>query len=414
MNKRRVAITGLGCITALAESADGLFNALCEGQSGVSLIESFDASEHPVKFGGEIKDFDVTRYIDQREGKRMDRFTQFAVAAAGQAVKNSGLDFSREDPYRAGSIVGTGIGGIKEIEEQHIRLLNKGPQKVSPFCVPRLMGNAASGNIAIAYGLRGPNIGVMSACASGSHAIGEAFSNIVSGRSDIMITGGAEAALTPIALASFCAARSLSVRNNAPAAASRPFDKDRDGFVLSEGAGILILEEYEHSKERGAHIYAELLGYGATDDGHHITAPLPDGAGAAKAMELAMADGGVEKERVDYINAHGTGTQLNDVAESIAIKNVFGSHAYKLLVSSTKSCLGHSLGATGAIELLICCKVISDSVIPPTINLENQDPLCDLKMDYVALEARQCKVDVALSNSLGFGGHNACLVVGRI
>jgi 3-oxoacyl-[acyl-carrier-protein] synthase II len=414
MNKRRVAITGLGCITALAESADGLFNALCEGQSGVSLIESFDASEHPVKFGGEIKDFDVTRYIDQREGKRMDRFTQFAVAAAGQAVKNSGLDFSREDPYRAGSIVGTGIGGIKEIEDQHIRLLNKGPRKVSPFCVPRLMGNAASGNIAIAYGLRGPNIGVMSACASGSHAIGEAFSNIVSGRSDIMITGGAEAALTPIALASFCAARSLSVRNNAPAAASRPFDKDRDGFVLSEGAGVLILEEYEHAKERGAQIYAELLGYGATDDGHHITAPMPDGAGAAKAMELAMADGGVEKERVNYINAHGTGTQLNDVAESIAIKNVFGSHAYKLLVSSTKSCLGHSLGATGAIELLVCCKVISDSVIPPTINLENQDPLCDLKMDYVALEARQCKVDVALSNSLGFGGHNACLVVGKV
>ena len=414
MNKRRVAITGLGCITALAESADGLFSALCEGRSGVSLIESFDVSEYPVKFGGEIKNFDVTRYIDQRESKRMDRFTQFAVAAASQAVKDSGLDFSREDPYRAGAIVGTGIGGIKEIEEQHIRLLNKGPRKVSPFGVPRLMGNAASGNIAIAYGLRGPNIGVMSACASGSHAIGEAFSNIVSGRSDIIITGGTEAALTPIGLASFCSARSLSVRNNDPAGASRPFDKDRDGFVLSEGAGILVLEEYEHAKGRRARIYAELLGYGATDDGYHITAPLPDGAGAAKAMELAMADGGVEKERVNYINAHGTGTQLNDAAESIAIKNAFGSHAYKLLVSSTKSCLGHSLGATGAIELLICCKAISDSVIPPTINLENQDPLCDLKMDYVALEARQCKVDVALSNSLGFGGHNACLVVGKV
>ena len=414
MNKRRVAITGLGCITALAESADGLFSALCEGQSGISLIESFDVSEYPVKFGGEIKKFDVTRYVDKRESKRMDRFTQFAVAAASQAVKDSGLDFSREDPYRAGSIVGTGIGGIKEIEEQHIRLLNKGPRKVSPFGVPRLMGNAASGNIAIAYGLRGPNIGVMSACASGSHAIGEAFSNILCGRSDIIITGGTEAALTPIGLASFCSARSLSVRNNDPEGASRPFDKDRDGFVLSEGAGILILEEYEHAKGRGAHIYAELLGYGATDDGHHITAPLPDGAGAAKAMELAMADGGVEKERVNYINAHGTGTVLNDAAESIAIKNAFGSHAYKLLVSSTKSCLGHSLGAAGAIELLICCKAISDSVVPPTINLENQDPLCDLKMDYVALEARECKVDVALSNSLGFGGHNACLVVGKV
>ena len=414
MNKRRVAITGLGCITALAESTDGLFSALCEGQSGISLIESFDVSEYPVKFGGEIKNFDVTRYVDKRESKRMDRFTQFAVAAASQAVKDSGLDFSRQDPFRAGSIVGTGIGGIKEIEEQHIRLLNKGPRKVSPFGVPRLMGNAASGNIAIAYGLRGPNIGVMSACASGSHAIGEAFCNIVSGRSDIIITGGTEAALTPIGLASFCSARSLSVRNNDPTGASRPFDKDRDGFVLSEGAGILVLEEYEHAKKRGAKIYAEVLGYSATDDGYHITAPLPDGAGAAKAMELAMADGGVEKEKVNYINAHGTGTQLNDAAESIAIKNVFGSHAYKLLVSSTKSCLGHSLGAAGAIELLICCKAISDSVVPPTINLENQDPLCDLKMDYVALEARECKVDVALSNSLGFGGHNACLVVGKV
>ena len=413
-HKRRVVITGLGCITALAESAEGLFGALCEGKSGVSTIESFDVGAYPVRFGGEIRTFDATKHIDRRESKRMDRFTQFAVAAAMQAVTDSGLDFSKEDVFRAGAIVGTGIGGIKEIEEQHIRLLKGGPKKVSPFCVPRLMSNAASGNIAIYYGLRGPNICVTSACASGNHAIGESFYNILSGRSDIIITGGTEAALTPIGLASFCAARSLSTRNDNPTAASRPFDKDRDGFVLSEGTGILILEEYEHAKKRGAEIYAEILGYSATDDGHHITAPLPDGAGAAKAMELALIDGGVSKEKVDYINAHGTGTELNDIAESVAIKTVFGDHAYKIPVSSTKSCLGHLLGASGAVELLICCKVINESIIPPTINLENQDERCDLKMNYVPLKAQETKVNIAMSNSLGFGGHNACLVVGKV
>ena len=414
MSKRRVVITGLGCISALAESADALFTALCEGKSGISAIESFDISAYPVKFGGEIKNFDVTKYIDQRGSKRMDRFTQFAVAAASQAVDDSGLNFSKEDVFRAGAIVGTGIGGIKEIEEQHIRLLRGGPKKLSPFTVPRLMGNAASGNIAIRYGLGGPNFCVVSACASGGHAIGEAFCNIAAGHSDIMITGGTEAALTPIGLASFCSARSLSTRNDNPQAASRPFDKDRDGFVLSEGAGIIVLEEYERAKKRGANIYAELLGYSATDDGYHITAPLPDGAGAAKAMEVALVNAGVVKEKVDYINAHGTGTELNDIAESAAIKSVFGEHAYKLAVSSTKSGLGHLLGASGAVELIVCVKTINESVIPPTINLENQDERCDLRMDYVPLEARQRKVDVALSNSLGFGGHNACLVVGKV
>lgn len=414
MNRRRVVITGLGCVTALGESADSLFSALCEGKSGVSAIESFDTTEYPVKFGGEIKDFDATKYVGQRESKRMDRFTQLAVAAASQAVDDSGLDFSREDVFRAGAIVGTGIGGIKEIEEQHIRLLNKGPTKVSPFCVPKLMGNAASGTIAIQYGLAGPNICVVSACASGSHAIGEAFCNIVAGRSDIMITGGAEAALTPIGLASFCAARSLSTRNDDPQGASRPFDRDRDGFVLSEGAGILVLEEYEHAKKRNANIYAEVLGYAATDDGYHITAPLPDGAGAARTMALALIDAGLEKEKIDYINAHGTGTELNDLAESTAIKSVFGDNTYKLAVSSTKSCLGHLLGASGAVELIICVKAINQSVIPPTINLDNQDPRCDLKINYVPLKARRQKVDYAISNSLGFGGHNSCLAVGKI
>jgi len=413
MNKRRVVITGLGCVTALAESADELFAALCEGRSGVSVIESFDTSEYPVHFGGEVKNFDVTKYVDRRESKRMDRFTQFAMAAASQALDDSGLDLSKEDVFRAGAVVGTGIGGIKEIEDQHVRILEKGPNKVSPFCVPRLMANAASGNIAIRYGLRGPNFCVVSACASGTHAIGEAYLNVASGRSDVMITGGTEAALTPIGLASFCAARSLSTRNDNPQAASRPFDRDRDGFVLSEGAGILVLEEEGHARKRGAHIYAELLGYGATDDGYHITAPLTDGNGAAATMKLAMADAGLTPEQIDYINAHGTGTSLNDFAESSAIKKVFGRHAYKTPVSSTKSCLGHLLGATGAVELIVCAKVINESIIPPTINLENQDEKCDLKMDFVPLEARRAKVDIAMSNSFGFGGHNACLVVGK-
>lgn len=414
MDRRRVVITGLGCITALSESVDELFNALCEGRSGVSTIESFDTSAYPVHFGGEIKSFDVTKYIDRRDAKRMDRFSELAVAAAIQAVKDSGLEIAKEDPYRIGAIVGTGIGGIKEIEEQHLRLLEKGPSKVSPFCVPRLMSNAASGNIAIQFGLRGPSFAVSSACASGNHTIGEAFWNIASGRSDAVVTGGSEAACTPIGLGSFCAARSLSTRNDSPQTASRPFDRDRDGFVLAEGAGILVLEELEHARKRGARIYGELLGYAATDDGHHITAPLPDGAGAAMAMKLALADAKVNVDGVDYINAHGTSTELNDIAESTAIKAVFGEQAYKIPVSSTKSCLGHMLGATAAVELIAAIKAINHSVIPPTINLDNQDERCDLKMDYVPLRAREAKVGVALSNSFGFGGHNACVIVGRI
>jgi len=409
-----VVITGLGCVTALSESVEELFTALCEGRSGVSTITSFDASAYPVHFAGEIKNFDVTKYIDRREAKRMDRFSEFAVAAAIQAVRDSGLDLAKEDPYRVGAIVGTGIGGIKEIEEQHVRLLEKGPSKVSPFCVPRLMSNAASGNIAIQFGLRGPSFAVSSACASGNHTIGEAFWNIASGRSDVVVTGGSEAACTPIGLGSFCAARSLSTRNDNPTAASRPFDRDRDGFVLAEGAGILVIEEYERARARGARIYAELLGYAATDDGYHITAPLPDGAGAAMAMKLALADAKLNPEDITYINAHGTSTELNDIAESMAIKIVFGEQAYKIPVSSTKSCLGHMLGATAAVELIASVKAINHSVIPPTINLENPDERCDLKMDYVPLKARETKLRTALSNSFGFGGHNACIIVGRV
>jgi 3-oxoacyl-[acyl-carrier-protein] synthase II len=414
MDRRRVVITGLGCVTALAESVDELFIALCEGRSGVSTVERFDASKFPVHFGGEIKHFDVTRYIDKRDAKRMDRFSEFAVAGAIQAVRDSGLDFAKENLYRMGVIVGTGIGGIQEIEEQHVRLLEKGPSKVSPFCVPRLMANAGAGNIAIQFGLRGPSFTVASACASSNHTIGEAFWNIASGRSDVVITGGSEAALSPLGLGSFCAARSLSTRNDNPPAASRPFDRDRDGFVLAEGGAIIVLEDYEHARKRGARIYAEVLGYGATDDGYHITAPLPDGAGAAMAMKVALADARVNPEDVDYINAHGTSTELNDIAESLAIKAVFGEHAYRVPISSTKSCLGHMLGATAAVELIAATKTINHSLIPPTINLDNQDERCDLKMDYVPWKAREAKVDVALSNSFGFGGHNACLVVGRV
>jgi 3-oxoacyl-[acyl-carrier-protein] synthase II len=414
MNKRRVVITGLGCITALGETADGFFEALCQGKSGIATIESFDTTAYPVHFGGEIKHFEVTKYIDFRESKRMDRFSQFAVSAAMQAVKESGLDFSKEDPYRMGSIVGTGIGGIKEIEEQHLILLNKAPMRISPFTVPRLMANAAAGNIAIQYGLRGPNFCISSACASSNHAIGEAFCNIVAGRSDVIITGGTEAALTPIGLASFCAARSLSLRNDSPSQASRPFDKDREGFVLAEGAGIAVLEEYEHAKKRGAPIYAEVLGYGATDDGNHITAPLEDGAGAAMAMGLALKDAQVSPDKVDYVNAHGTGTELNDIAESAAIRTVLGQHAYKVMVSSTKGAHGHLLGASAAVELIVCAKAIKNSIVPPTLNLDNVDERCDTKMDFVPLKARERKVGVAMSNSFGFGGHNACVVFGKV
>ena len=414
MSNRRVVITGLGCITALGESADTLFDALCRAQSGISTIESFDVTQYPVKFGGEIKTFDPADYIDPHEVRRMGRFTQMAFAAAVIAVRDSGLDFEKEDKNRVAVIVGTGIGGIEEIEEQHVRLLEKGPRKVSPFCIPKLMGNVAGGCISIQYGLRGPNFCVVTACAAASHAIGEAFYNILNDRTDMAITGGSEAALTPIGLASFCALKSLSTRNDQPQRASRPFDKDRDGFVLAEGAGVLILEEYEHAKKRGAKIYAEMLGYGATGDGYHITAPLPDGAASAEAMRQALRQARLNPEQIDYINAHGTSTQLNDVAESIAIKTIFGSHAYKLAISSTKGCLGHSLGAGGAVELVVCAKTIQRGVIHPTANLEVVDPECDPKMDYVPGSARKANVRYALSNSLGFGGHNCALVIGRI
>jgi 3-oxoacyl-[acyl-carrier-protein] synthase II len=413
IGKRRVVITGMGCVTALGQDAETLFSSLCEARSGVSRIELFDPSAYPVRIGGEVKDFDPSRTLDVREAKRMDRFTQLAAASAVGAVRDSGIDFAAEDPQRCGAIIGSGIGGLKEIEEQHIRLLQKGPNKVSPFCVPRLMGNAASGTIAILFGLRGPNICVVSACASGSHAVGEAMCAIHYGRSDVIIAGGSEAALTPLGLASFCALKSLSMRNDSPQAASRPFDKDRDGFVLAEGAGVVVLEEYERARRRGARMYAELVGYGATDDAHHITAPRPDGEGAAEAMRYALLDGGVRPDEVTYINAHGTSTKLNDAAESKAICAVFGDQARQVMVSSTKSSLGHLLGASGSVELIVCAKAIEKGVVPPTINLDNPDPDC-CGLDFVPKAAREANVRVVINNSFGFGGHNACLALRKL
>ena len=414
MNTRRVVITGLGCVTALAESADGLFDALCEGKSGISMVDVFDTTDFSARIGGQVRNFDIKKYISSRLAKRMDRFTQFAMASSIQAVADSGIDPNKEDCDRIGCIIGTGIGGIQEIEDQHERLLVKGPRKVSPFCVPKLMGNAASGCVSIHYGFKGPNMCIVTACASAGNAIGEAFYNIRSGRSDVMVTGGSEAALTPVALASFCSLKSLSTDNNNPTGASRPFDATRNGFVLSEGAGILILEEYEHAKKRGAKIYCELLGYGATGDGYHITAPNPDGEGAVRAMHNALNVAGVLPEKLDYINAHGTSTSLNDIAESKAIRTVLGNYAYNVPVSSTKSCLGHLLGASGAVEMIVIAKTIEKSVIPPTINLNKVDKQCDPKMDFVPNEARNARVNIAMSNSLGFGGHNCCLVAGKV
>jgi 3-oxoacyl-[acyl-carrier-protein] synthase II len=407
---RRVVITGLGCVTALGTDVPTFWRAVCRGQSGIGPIDLFDASIFKVRFGGQVHNFEPEKFLDARLARRLDRFAQFALVAAIAAVKDSGLDFRREDPSRCGAIIGSGIGGLSEYEEQHCRLLNGGPHRISPFVIPKLMVNAAPGQISIYFGLRGPNMAVATACASAANAIGEALRSIQRGETDLMITGGSEATMTPMGLGGFIAARALSERNDAPEKASRPFDKDRDGFVLSEGAGILILEELEHARKRGAPIYAELLGYGATADAYNITAPCPDGSGAAEAMRRALADARTNPDEVEYINAHGTSTPLGDEAETKAIKLVFKDHAYKLAISSTKSMLGHLLGASGGIEAVATVMTIHTGVVHPTINLETPDPACDL--DYVPNQARELRVRRAISNSFGFGGHNACLVFG--
>lgn len=409
---RRVVITGIGVVTSLACDVDNFWTKLTGGESGIHDLKIMDTTRYKVHFGGDIPDFDVTEHVEPKEAKRLDRFTQFAVHAGAQAVADSGIDFSTLDPKRCGVILGSGIGGLNEIEEQIERMLNKGPDRVSPFTVPKMMVNAAGGNISIRYGLKGPNFAVATACASATNAMGDAVRSIRSGETDLVITGGSEAAITRMGLAAFQNMKALSTRNDEPTRASRPFDLGRDGFVLAEGAGLLVFEELEMAKARGAKIYAELLGYGTTSDAGHITAPDPDGTGAADAMRLAIADSGRGADTIDYINAHGTSTPLGDKAETRAIKAVLGENASKVSISSTKGALGHSLGASGGIEAVILCKTIQTGILPPTINLDSPDPECDL--DYVPLKARQKKVDVAMSNSFGFGGHNACIVLGRL
>jgi 3-oxoacyl-[acyl-carrier-protein] synthase II len=410
MSRRRVVITGLGVVTSLGEAVDELWENLCAGSSGIAPITRWDTSKTPVKFGGECTRFDVTRYgIDFREAKRLDRFGQFGIAASISAVKDAGLDFEKEDRTRCGVLIGSGIGGIETLEEQNKVLIERGVGRVSPFTVPRLMVNAASGNVSILMKLHGPSSSIATACATGSNAIGDAARWIQPDQADVMIAGGSEAALCGLGMASFTAARALSTRNDEPARASRPFDKDRDGFVMAEGAGVVILEEYEHAKKRGARIYAELAGYGMSADAFHLTAPTEDGAGAAMAMNHALRDAGVSSDVVDYINAHGTSTPLGDVAETRAVKRTFGEHARRLAMSSTKSQLGHLLGASGGVEAVATCMAIHRNLIPPTINLESPDPECDL--DYVPNKARDLRVNYALSNSFGFGGHNACLLL---
>ncbi|NLF72887.1 MAG: beta-ketoacyl-ACP synthase II [Candidatus Anammoximicrobium sp.] len=410
--KRRVVVTGLGVVTSLSLKVDDLFDRLCRGESGVHAIRHFDTTEFKVKFGGDIYDWDPGEYIDKKEVKRIDRFTQFALVAGIDAVQDSGLDFAREDSFRCGVVLGSGIGGLNEIEAQMARLLSKGPERVSALTIPKLMLNAAGGNLSIRYGLRGPNYTVATACASATNAIGDAFKTIVYDDADVMITGGTEAAVTPMGLSGFQNMKALSMRNEDPQRASRPFDADRDGFVLSEGAGLIVLEELEHAKARGARIYAELLGYGASGDGGHITQPDEQGEGAAKAMNSALRDARLDPAEMVYINAHGTSTWLNDKAETFAMKRVFGDHARKLSISSTKSNLGHTLGASGGIELVVTAKAIQRGVVPPTINLLTPDPDCDL--DYTPHQPRELDIRVAMSNSFGFGGHNASVILGQL
>jgi 3-oxoacyl-[acyl-carrier-protein] synthase II len=411
--KRRVVITGLGVVTSLGETVDEMWEALCAGKSGIGAVTRWDLSTFPCRIGGECTRFDMTRYgVDVREAKRLDRFGQFGIAASVSAVKDSGIDFAKEDSYRCGVLIGSGIGGIETLQEQSRVLFERGVSRVSPFTVPRLMVNAASGNVSILFRINGPNTAVATACATGSNAIGDAARFIQTDMAEVMIAGGSEAALCELGMASFCAARAMSTRNDEPTRASRPWDKDRDGFVMGEGAGVVILEEYEHAKKRGAKIYAELVGYGMSGDGYHITAPQEDGRGAAKAMQLALADAGVSGDVVDYINAHGTSTPLGDVAETKAIKTVYADHAKRLAVSSTKSQLGHLLGASGGVEAVVTAMAIHRNLVPPTINLDNPDAECDL--DYVPHKARDLKVTYAMSNSFGFGGHNATLLLKKV
>ena len=411
---RRVVVTGGSVVSTLGCDLPDFWERICAGKSGVGPIRRFDPTEFKVHFAGEVQGWEPTEHIDlpAKELRRMDRFVQFAVVAAHKAIQQSGMNFQTGDPYRHGVLIGSGIGGLTEIEEQHTTLFDRGPSRVSPFMIPKLMVNAASGNVSVTWGLRGPNSAVATACASATNAIGDAFKLIPQGLADVMITGGSEAAITPMGLSGFGRMGALSTRNDAPEKASRPWDQGRDGFVLGEGAGMIVLEEYEHAVRRGASILAEVLGYGMSADASHMTAPDPEGRGAARAMLGAVQDAGLNVSDIQYINAHGTSTPLGDKAEVVAIKSVFGDHAKKLAVSSTKSQLGHLLGASGGVEFVVCLLALQEQVLPPTINLDNPDADCDL--DFVPHEARPGRVEAVLTNSFGFGGHNACLVVGKV
>lgn len=411
MDKRRVVITGLGAVTPFGVGVEKFWESLKAGKSGISTSESIDISKHVVKISGEVKDFHPEEYMETKAAKKMDRFIQFAMVAADEAIKDSKLDVEKEDPYRVGVIVSSAAGGFKTFEENHIRIIEKGPNKCSPFTVPMMIVNMPSGNISMKYGFKGLNKVVVSACATGSHSIGDAFRSIQYGDADVMVAGGSEATICDVGVGAFSAARTLSKRNDEPQRASRPYDKDRDGFVMAEGAGVLILEEYEHAKKRGAHIYAEIVGYGQTADAYDIVAPAPDGQGAIHSMQFALNDAGMKPSEVQYINTHGTSTGLGDKAESHAVAEVFGDRKTNpdLFVTSTKSMHGHMLGATGAAEAIACIKAINDNIVPPTINLDNQDEeVADL--NYVPYKAVKAEVHAALSNSFGFGGQNASLI----
>ena len=412
MSRRRVVITGMGAVSPLGLTLDATWHKLLEGQPSATPVSRFDTSGHTTKFACMVDGFRGEDHFAKLELRRFDLFTQFMIVAADEAMRNSGLDISTEDPTRAGCILGSGIGGIFEFERTKQTAIDKGIHRVSPFFIPKLICNAIVGHVAIRHNLQATSFTTVSACASGSHAIGMAMRTIQWGEADIMVTGGAEAATSELGLAGFCAMKALSTRNDEPSRASRPFDRERDGFVMGEGAAALILEEYEHARARGADILAELVGYGSTDDAHHITAPKEDAAGPARAMRIALDDAGLVPTDVDYVNAHGTSTELNDKIETLALKKVFGDHARKLQVSSTKSMVGHLLGASGALEACVGALTIRSGHIHPTINYEYPDPDCDL--DYVPNQARESRVRVVTSNSLGFGGHNTCLAIAAI
>lgn len=409
---KRVVITGLGAVTPLGNTVPQFWQSLMEGRSGAGLITKFDSANHKTHFACEVKNFNPEPHMDLKEQRKFDPFVSYGVVAAMEAWADSGLDLEKEDPYNIGVIVGSGIGGLQSIEEQVTILNTKGPSRISPFMIPRMIPNMAPGMISIKLGLKGPNTCPVTACATGTHAIGDAYRLIQRGEAIACVSGGTEGCVTPLAIAGFENMKALSSNNENPQGASRPFDLNRDGFVLGEGAGILILEEYEHAKARGAKIYGELCGYGMTGDAFHITAPSPEGEGASRSMERALKDSGLSLEAIGYINAHGTSTAMNDKNESIAIKNTFKEHAYKLAVSSTKSMTGHLLGAAGGIEAVVLAKVLETGILPPTINYETPDPDCDL--DYVPNKAREANVNAVLSNSLGFGGHNTTIIAKKI